>query len=47
MKKAFITVDTGQDEFYSIEFLINKGYQVHTIISKSSVFTSGRITKKY
>tara|TARA_Y200000002_G_scaffold53837_1_gene39325 strand:- start:6682 stop:6825 length:144 start_codon:yes stop_codon:yes gene_type:complete len=47
MEKAFVTVNTGQDESYSLEFLINKGYQVHTIISKSSAFTSGRITKKY
>ena len=47
MKKAFITGVTGQDGSYLLEFLINKGYEVHAIIRRSSVFTTARITKKY
>ena len=47
MKKAFITGVTGQDGSYLLEFLIDKGYEVHAIIRRSSVFTSKRIPKKY
>ena len=47
MKKAFITGVTGQDGSYLLEFLLDKGYQVHAIIRRSSVFTTKRITKKY
>ena len=47
MKKAFITGVTGQDGSYLLEFLLDKGYEVHAIIRRSSVFTTGRITKKY
>ena len=43
MKKAFITGVTGQDGSYLAEFLLAKGYQVHSIIRRSSVFTSKRI----
>lgn len=43
MKKAFITGVTGQDGSYLAEFLLNKGYQVHAIIRRSSVFTTNRI----
>ena len=47
MKKAFITGVTGQDGSYLLEFLLDKGYEVHAIIRRSSVFTSKRIPKKY
>ncbi len=43
MKKAFITGVTGQDGSYLAEFLLEKGYEVHAIIRRSSVFTSSRI----
>ena len=47
MKKAFITGVTGQDGSYLLELLLDKGYEVHAIIRRSSVFTSKRIPKKY
>ena len=47
MKKAFITGVTGQDGSYLLEFLIDKGYEVHATIRRSSVFTTNRIPKKY
>lgn len=43
MKKAFITGITGQDGSYLAEFLLNKGYEVHAILRRSSVFTTARI----
>ena len=43
MKKAFITGITGQDGSYLAELLLNKGYEVHGIIRKSSVFNTERI----
>ena len=43
MKKAFITGVTGQDGSYLAEFLLEKGYEVHAILRRSSVFTSQRI----
>jgi GDPmannose 4,6-dehydratase len=43
MKKAFITGLTGQDGSYLAEFLLDKGYEVHGIIRRSSVFTTERI----
>ena len=43
MKKAFITGVTGQDGSYLAEFLLSKGYEVHAIIRRSSVFTTQRI----
>ena len=46
-KKAFITGVTGQDGSYLLELLIDKGYEVHAIIRRSSVFTSNRIPKYY
>lgn len=42
-KKAFITGVTGQDGSYLAEFLIEKGYEVHAILRRSSVFTTARI----
>lgn len=43
MKKALITGITGQDGSYLAEFLLEKGYEVHGIIRRSSVFTTHRI----
>lgn len=43
MKRAFITGVTGQDGSYLAEFLLEKGYEVHAILRRSSVFTTNRI----
>tara|TARA_R110000772_G_scaffold268725_1_gene398210 strand:- start:18156 stop:19190 length:1035 start_codon:yes stop_codon:yes gene_type:complete len=43
VKKAFITGVTGQDGSYLAEFLLEKGYDVHAILRRSSVFTTPRI----
>ena len=43
MKRAFITGVTGQDGSYLAELLLEKGYEVHAILRRSSVFTTGRI----
>ena len=43
MKKALITGITGQDGSYLAEILLNKGYEVHGIIRRSSSFNTGRI----
>jgi len=43
MKIAFITGITGQDGSYLAEFLLEKGYVVHSIMRRSSVFTTDRI----
>lgn len=43
MKKALITGLTGQDGSYLAEFLLEKGYEVHGIIRRSSSFNTGRI----
>ena len=43
MKKALITGVTGQDGSYLTEFLIEKGYDVHGIIRRSSVDYRERI----
>jgi GDPmannose 4,6-dehydratase len=43
MKKALITGITGQDGSYLAEFLLDKGYEVHGIIRRSSSFNTGRI----
>lgn len=43
MKKAFITGVTGQDGSYLAELLLGKGYEVHAILRRSSVFTTQRI----
>jgi GDPmannose 4,6-dehydratase len=40
---AFITGVTGQDGSYLAEFLLGKGYNVHAILRRSSVFTTQRI----
>jgi len=43
MKKAFITGVTGQDGSYLVELLLDKGYEVHAIIRRSSIFNTHRI----
>ena len=43
MKKAIIFGITGQDGSYLAEFLLQKGYEVHGIIRRSSSFNTGRI----
>lgn len=47
MKKAFITGITGQDGSYLAEFLLNKGYEVHGLIRRSSTFNTDRIDHLY
>jgi len=42
-KTALVTGITGQDGSYLAEFLLEKGYEVHGIIRRSSSFNTGRI----
>lgn len=46
-KTALITGITGQDGAYLAEFLLNKGYQVHGIKRRSSLFNTDRIDHIY
>ena len=47
MKKALITGITGQDGSYLAELLLEKGYEVHGIIRRSSSFNTQRIEHLY
>lgn len=47
MKKALITGITGQDGSYLAEFLLEKGYEVHGIVRRSSLFNRSRIEALY
>lgn len=47
MKKALITGVTGQDGAYLAEFLLNKGYEVHGLKRRSSLFNTARIDHLY
>lgn len=47
MKKALITGITGQDGSYLAELLLNKGYEVHGIIRRSSSFNTERLDHIY
>ena len=47
MKKALINGITGQDGSYLAEFLLEKGYEVHGIVRRSSTFNRGRIEHLY
>ncbi|USQ03330.1 GDP-mannose 4,6-dehydratase [Aquirufa antheringensis] len=47
MKKAIITGITGQDGAYLAEFLLKKGYEVHGIKRRSSLFNTQRIDHLY
>jgi GDPmannose 4,6-dehydratase len=46
-KKAFITGITGQDGAYLAEFLLNKGYEVHGLKRRASLFNTARIDHLY
>jgi len=46
-KKAFITGITGQDGAYLAELLLGKGYEVHGIKRRSSLFNTNRIDHLY
>ena len=47
MKKALITGITGQDGAYLTELLLSKGYEVHGIKRRSSLFNTDRIDHLY
>lgn len=47
MKKALITGVTGQDGAYLAEFLLQKGYEVHGIKRRTSLFNTDRIDHLY
>ncbi|MEO8210126.1 MAG: GDP-mannose 4,6-dehydratase, partial [bacterium] len=47
MKKALISGITGQDGSYLTELLLEKGYEVHGIIRRSSSFNTKRIDHLY
>lgn len=47
MKKALITGITGQDGSYLAELLLQKGYEVHGTLRRSSSFNTGRIEHLY
>ena len=47
MKRALITGITGQDGSYLTELLLEKGYEVHGLIRRSSSFNTGRIDHIY
>lgn len=47
MKKAIITGITGQDGSYLAEFLLEKGYEVHGIRRRTSLFNTDRIDHLY
>lgn len=46
-KRALITGVTGQDGAYLAEFLLNKGYEVHGIKRRASLFNTDRIDHLY
>ena len=47
MKVALITGITGQDGAYLAEFLLEKGYEVHGMKRRSSLFNTDRIDHLY
>jgi len=47
MKKALITGITGQDGSYLAELLLEKGYEIHGLIRRSSTFNTDRIDHLY
>lgn len=47
MKTALITGITGQDGAYLAEYLLKKGYEVHGIKRRSSLFNTDRIDHLY
>ena len=47
MRRALITGITGQDGSYLAELLLGKGYEVHGLIRRASLFNTGRIDHLY
>src|ERR687885_2072705 len=47
MKKALVTGITGQDGAYLAELLLNKGYEVHGIKRRASLFNTQRVDHIY
>jgi GDPmannose 4,6-dehydratase len=47
LKKAFVTGITGQDGSWLADFLLEKGYEVHGLVRRSSSFNTGRIDHIY
>ena len=47
MKKSLITGITGQDGAYLAEYLLKKGYEVHGMKRRSSLFNTDRIDHLY
>jgi GDPmannose 4,6-dehydratase len=47
LRKALITGITGQDGSYLAELLLQKGYEVHGVVRRSSSFSTGRIEHVY
>ena len=47
MKRALITGVTGQDGSYLAELLLDKGYEVHGIKRRTSLFNTDRIDHIY
>ena len=47
LKKALVTGVTGQDGAYLAEFLLGKGYEVHGIKRRSSLFNTARVDHLY
>ena len=47
LKKALITGVTGQDGAYLAQFLLGKGYEVHGIKRRTSLFNTARIDHLY
>jgi len=47
LKRALITGITGQDGSYLTELLLDKGYEVHGLIRRSSTFNTSRIDHLY
>lgn len=47
MRKALITGITGQDGSYLAEFLLDRGYEVHGVKRRASLFNTGRVDHIY
>ncbi len=47
MKRAFITGISGQDGSYLAELLMNKGYEVHGLVRRTSSFNTQRFSHRY
>ena len=47
MKRALITGITGQDGSYLAELLLEKGYEVHGLVRRSSSFNTERLDRIY